>query len=401
MKIVTTLLLFLLTHAFSNAQEIIKHSIYFPTDGDIISKSEQKKLDDFLLEIPLNALQSIELSGHTDSDASAEYNIDLSRRRVNSVQNQLIERSIDSGLIVSSFHGEEQPIDVNTSSIGKQNNRRVELLITLEAPSPILEEKKVETVVEPKCNYDTTLIFPQGTQITLNICDYLSVKDCFSLSEYNEGDAMRASNLTTMTSSNQPLISGGMFEIKLCSGVCAKVRIPVRERCGKIMDYSVWGVTPDGRWDEVKTAELNIVEIGGQKYYETEVCRSGKINFDVKVIKPPKVKVKAKGVDLINVKLSFDAPPGVYLPYKTTKHKAVFRLFCPCSEPLISATALNKDGDTLKMPYVNANLRLKKREVLGKCKTPTVSKKILFFKIREKAMYRKYILRKKDFQLKE
>ena len=67
-----------------------------------------------------------EIAGHTDSDASEAYNIDLSQRRVAAVLRALTERGVDTTGFIARGYGESQPIASNATAAGKAQNRRVE-----------------------------------------------------------------------------------------------------------------------------------------------------------------------------------------------------------------------------------------------------------------------------------
>ena len=73
------------------------------------------------------------VEGHTDSDGDAQFNIDLSEQRANTVVNELIARGIDSKRMVAKGMGEDVPVADNTSPEGKANNRRVEF-VKMDAP---------------------------------------------------------------------------------------------------------------------------------------------------------------------------------------------------------------------------------------------------------------------------
>jgi len=71
----------------------------------------------------------LSIEGHTDSDGADDYNMELSRKRAESVRAYLInEFSISSDRLEAKGWGESKPIDSNGSSEGKANNRRVELV---------------------------------------------------------------------------------------------------------------------------------------------------------------------------------------------------------------------------------------------------------------------------------
>ncbi len=85
-----------------------------------------EKLADFLAE---NETRKVLIEGHTDNVGSSSYNLDLSLRRAESVANALITRGIDKSRIVTKGYGEQYPVTSNDSAAGKQQNRRVEIVI--------------------------------------------------------------------------------------------------------------------------------------------------------------------------------------------------------------------------------------------------------------------------------
>lgn len=77
--------------------------------------------------------RTIEIEGHTDSTGSAESNLVLSRQRAESVVDYLVAQGIDKNRISSTSLGEESPVADNDTSTGRQQNRRVEVIISNEA----------------------------------------------------------------------------------------------------------------------------------------------------------------------------------------------------------------------------------------------------------------------------
>ncbi len=71
----------------------------------------------------------IEVDGHTDSVGSADFNLDLSKRRANSVRDYLVDQGVASRHIVARGFGESQPKSTNETAEGRQLNRRVEISI--------------------------------------------------------------------------------------------------------------------------------------------------------------------------------------------------------------------------------------------------------------------------------
>ena len=73
---------------------------------------------------------TLEVEGHTDSVGSEDSNIRLSENRANSVRSFLIDQGIVASSIGSHGFGESQPVATNDTSAGRQQNRRVELIVS-------------------------------------------------------------------------------------------------------------------------------------------------------------------------------------------------------------------------------------------------------------------------------
>ncbi len=83
-----------------------------------------------------NPARNVEIEGHTDNVGSDDYNQGLSQRRADSVKSFLVQQGISSERIAASGKGEHQPVADNESAGGRQQNRRVEVII--KNPPPIV-----------------------------------------------------------------------------------------------------------------------------------------------------------------------------------------------------------------------------------------------------------------------
>ncbi|MBU2959679.1 OmpA family protein [Citreicella sp. C3M06] len=107
----------------------LPQDILFATDSASLRPDLQADLHTVgrsLLEYPNTTVQVI---GHTDSDGDAGYNQQLSQRRAQSVASVLMSEGVPSYRIQSIGRGENQPIASNLTAEGKQQNRRVEIVI--------------------------------------------------------------------------------------------------------------------------------------------------------------------------------------------------------------------------------------------------------------------------------
>ena len=73
--------------------------------------------------------RSIAIHGYTDSIGSEDYNQGLSERRAESVKSYLTGQGIGSSRITASGKGRSDPVADNDSAAGRQQNRRVEVII--------------------------------------------------------------------------------------------------------------------------------------------------------------------------------------------------------------------------------------------------------------------------------
>jgi outer membrane protein OmpA-like peptidoglycan-associated protein len=67
--------------------------------------------------------------GYTDSVGGQDYNLGLSQRRADSVKFYLVQQGIDSSRLSASGQGMGSPVADNSSATGRQQNRRVEVVI--------------------------------------------------------------------------------------------------------------------------------------------------------------------------------------------------------------------------------------------------------------------------------
>lgn len=84
------------------------------------------RLVDFLEEHPERGVM---IEGHTDSVGDAQSNQRLSERRADSVRSYLVQRGIARDRLSTSGQGQDRPVASNESDSGRQQNRRVEVII--------------------------------------------------------------------------------------------------------------------------------------------------------------------------------------------------------------------------------------------------------------------------------
>jgi type IX secretion system PorP/SprF family membrane protein len=102
--------------------------VKFESDRYILTPSSKLVLNEVSNYMDKNDLH-IYMIGHTDSQAPHNYNLDLSENRVKTVQKYLVDKGIIKSRIKIDWKGELEPIAPNNTELGREKNRRVELII--------------------------------------------------------------------------------------------------------------------------------------------------------------------------------------------------------------------------------------------------------------------------------
>lgn len=74
--------------------------------------------------------RTVLIEGHTDSVGSQESNYFLSQRRAESVRSYLVSRGVQASRLTTAGLGQGSPVASNDTATGRQQNRRVEVIIS-------------------------------------------------------------------------------------------------------------------------------------------------------------------------------------------------------------------------------------------------------------------------------
>jgi outer membrane protein OmpA-like peptidoglycan-associated protein len=91
------------------------------------AREKMAKVSGILLAYPGLKLQ---LEGHTDAIGSDDYNLKLSQQRADAVRDFLVEQGVSLANITAVGLGKDSPVASNDSAAGRQQNRRVELVVS-------------------------------------------------------------------------------------------------------------------------------------------------------------------------------------------------------------------------------------------------------------------------------
>lgn len=326
-KIISTLIfVFFACNTCIKAQEI-KTSIYYSTDQSNLSKNSKIKLDSLCLRTNKTDKYMVYISGYTDSIASNDYNLELSKKRVKGVCDYLISKNINQSNIICNYYGENKPLNKNSDSIMRQKNRRVDIVLkfpdkTFSGGSGTSNTDSIKKIGSKKVfENDTTIFCQMGAEIEIKCGTFYpyKIKDInFNIKEYYSRCDMINSNLTMKTTTGDCLTSGGVLfikptvdtlEIQPNNGYKIRVKIPAENN---ILDKSMnvyYAKMKNGEviWQPT-TVELSYITLLGIGYYVFEIDSLVGINID----KPIQVRCEENG-PLVKIK-GYNAP-YVYLTY--------------------------------------------------------------------------------------
>lgn len=111
-------------------------NIYFDVNKSDVKPSMRARLSEIARALATVPNQRVLIEGHTDSDGTDEYNLQLSRLRADSVRSILVAGGVSPERIEAQGYGETKPVATNASAAGKAQNRRVEIVIEGSAAAP-------------------------------------------------------------------------------------------------------------------------------------------------------------------------------------------------------------------------------------------------------------------------
>ena len=381
--------------------EITRHSIYFAFDQWTINAEEESRIDS-VLNLQDGRIQEIILVGHTDSIGSLSYNWKLSEKRVLAIKELLQRKGRKEALISMDYQGEIAPVVDNQTALGRQRNRRVEMIIRsfspLEEPMPpsvYLEESTAAAKPPSPLKKDTVLLI-DDVRVVISNSDFQQYGECLTIKPILSGTEARELGLTTLTTDNDLLVSCGMIDLKLsppctdCFDKPIKVQFPVHayEECDVCRQGRVYNVAEGDRWTERGNERIRKVQIEGRSYYEMLIECPGTKNCDCKQNgQPVKFKVPRK-YTIQKLEVVYDCPIANY-PFSFKKNKASGELPCILTdkEAFVYLTA-TRGEETIQLDHIP--LTEFEHVFWKKCKAVRGENRLLFFKTWEYKTYSKY-----------
>lgn len=119
-----------ITYAPEIGETVALKNIFFTVNESELLAESFPELDKLVQFLQTNNNTSILISGHTDNTGNEDHNKTLSEARAKSIAVYLASKGIDQARIKFVGYGSSAPIASNETDAGKQQNRRVEFIIS-------------------------------------------------------------------------------------------------------------------------------------------------------------------------------------------------------------------------------------------------------------------------------
>lgn len=118
--------------------KLVFNDVRFYFNSSFMKEGSRATLDSISAFLFANPSLIVEISGHTDDEGPAEYNLALSQARAESIVKFLVMKGIAEERLIAKGYGESSPIDQGITKLAKGRNRRVEVkVIALPAPMEV------------------------------------------------------------------------------------------------------------------------------------------------------------------------------------------------------------------------------------------------------------------------
>jgi outer membrane protein OmpA-like peptidoglycan-associated protein len=107
-------------------QSIVLEGVNFASGSAELEPNSMRILDDVVQKLKEHPEIEIEIRGYTDNTGSYQGNINISKRRADSVKNYLVQQGILSNRISTRGYGPDNPIASNATREDRAKNRRIE-----------------------------------------------------------------------------------------------------------------------------------------------------------------------------------------------------------------------------------------------------------------------------------
>lgn len=107
----------------------VDHSVYFELDTTTLTPESERLIESILVDVVSYPAAEVSVVGHTDTQASVGYNMELSMRRAELVRDNLIARGVKPEIISVQARGESDLLIETADNVDEPLNRRVVITV--------------------------------------------------------------------------------------------------------------------------------------------------------------------------------------------------------------------------------------------------------------------------------
>ena len=138
-------------------------TVYFDFDKYDLTGAARRVVDAAIAAAKAGGPARIDVTGNTDLAGTNRYNLELSRRRAETVRNYMVAHGVDPGEINIGARGKTDPIVRTADGVREPRNRRVEIVISPERSGPPATSMARPPMVPANATMASPPPPPQGT----------------------------------------------------------------------------------------------------------------------------------------------------------------------------------------------------------------------------------------------
>jgi len=142
---------------FTSAQEL-RHNVFFETDRSDVIESEKNRLNNFISSLDSLTIETISINGYCDDRGTKPYNQLLSERRAEAIKTYLLDSEFSNKQIKVIDGKGELALNASTNIPKiRQNNRRVEIVVSAKSASTDIETPTTQTILKGRVSVGDTI----------------------------------------------------------------------------------------------------------------------------------------------------------------------------------------------------------------------------------------------------
>ena len=103
--------------------------VLFATGKAEVAAAGMRSIDKLAEWLKKNPTRNLLIEGHTDNTGPEDFNMKLSQQRADAVKDALVSRGVGTDRITTKGYGPKYPVMANDTASGRQQNRRVEVVV--------------------------------------------------------------------------------------------------------------------------------------------------------------------------------------------------------------------------------------------------------------------------------